>query len=96
MDFLYGTVQVGASLYVYVHHHGTQFTSLFDIVLRMHYHVVDIERFGALPGYGLEYGETKRDVGYERSVHHIQMKPIGLTAINHVDVAVEMQKICGK
>ena len=36
------------------------------------------------------WAETKRNVGYEDAIHHIQMKPIGLTAINHVHLILEM------
>ena len=86
-------MQMYASLIVHVHHHGTQLSRLLDITLRVLNHIMNVERFLTGLGYSLEHREAKRDVGNERAVHHVEMKPIGLTTINHVDVAVEMQKV---
>jgi hypothetical protein len=49
-----------------------------------------VERFLADLCYGLKDRESKRDIRNERAVHHVQMKPVGLTAVDHLDVAVEM------
>jgi hypothetical protein len=54
---------------------------------------VHIERLIAGFGDSLQDGETKRNVRDERAVHHVEMKPVGLTPINHVNVAVEMQEV---
>jgi hypothetical protein len=82
-----------ASLVVDIHHHSTELGRLLDVALRTLYHVVDIEGFLAGFGHSLEHGESKGDVGNERAVHHVEVEPVGLTAVDHVNFAVEVQKI---
>lgn len=93
MDLLNGTVQMGTGLYVDVHHHGTQTSRLLDVVLRMDDHVVDVEQFGTLARHSLHDGKAKRDIGDEDAVHHVEVKPFGLAAVDHVNVAVQMQEV---
>ena len=78
---------------MYIHHHGTEFGRPLDITLRTVDHIVNVKRFGTGLGYSLKHGEAKGDVGNERAVHHVEVEPVGLTAINHLDVAVEMKKV---
>jgi hypothetical protein len=52
-----------------------------------------IQRFLTDLCHSLEHREAERDVGNERAVHHVEVEPVGLTPVNHVDVAVEMQKV---
>ena len=93
MDLLYRTVQVVASLQVDVHHHGAQLGGLLDISLGLHDHVVYVERLLAQRGNGLEHRETERYIGDEHTVHHIQMKPVGLTTVYHFKITVEVQEV---
>ena len=44
----------------------------------------------------LKDGEAEGDVGDERAVHHVEVKPVSLTAVDHVDVAVEMEEVGGE
>jgi hypothetical protein len=95
MDFLNGTMKVGASFQMDIHHHGSQSSRLLNIMLRMDYHQVDIERFLTQRCNSLENRKTKRDVGDENAIHHVKMQPIGFTAVNHADVTIKMQEVGG-
>ena len=93
MDLMNRTMQMDGGFEMHIHHHSTQFGRLLDITLRLLNHVVHIERFLTSLGHSLKHRESKRNVRNERAVHHIEVKPVGLTPINHVDVAVEMQEV---
>jgi hypothetical protein len=57
---------------------------------------MNVKRFLTNLSHSLEYREAERNIWNERAVHHVEVKPIGLTPVNHVDVAVEMQKVGGE
>ena len=93
MYLLDGAVQMYASLEVYVHHHGARGSHLLDVVFGMYNHKMHVERLLALLSHSLDNGEAERDVGYENAVHNVQMKPVGLTVVDHLDVLREVDEV---
>ena len=93
MNLLDGTVQVGASFVVYVHHHCASFGCLFDVLFWVNNHEVNIQWFGAKFCYGFQYWEAKGDVRYEDPVHNVHMEPICFTLINHFYIALQVNEI---
>ena len=89
-------MQMDRSLVMDVHHHRTEFGGLLDVTFRALYHVVHVEGFLTDLRYCLENGEAEGDVGDERAVHHVEVKPVSLTTVDHVDVAVEMKEVGGE
>ena len=96
MDLLHRSVEVSDGLVVDRHEHGAAVGSLTDVVLRMLDHVVDIKRLLEHLGHGVEHGKSKRDVGHEDAVHHVDVEPIGLADIDHFGLALEVEEISGK
>ena len=86
-------MQMNRRLQMHIHHHGTEFGSLLDIPLGALYHIMHIKGFGTSLGHSLQHGEAEGDVWHKRAIHHIEVKPVGLTAVYHLDVAVEMQEV---
>ena len=93
VNLLNGAMQMDRRLHVDVHHHGTKFGSLLNVTLGTVDHVVNVEGFGTCFGHRLKYRKAKGNVGNERAVHHVEVKPVGLTVVDHLDVAVEMKEI---
>ena len=96
MDFLYRAVQMGASLHMHIHHHGPEFSRLLNVVFGVNNHEMYVKGFLTLLGDSLQHGEAKRDIRDEDTVHHIQVQPVSLAAVNHVQFAVQMQEVSSK
>ena len=96
MDLLYGAVQMDGGLIVDIHHHRTKFGGLLDVTFRTLNHIMHVEGFLTGLRHCLKDGEAEGDVGDERAVHHVEVKPVSLTAVDHVDVAVEMEEVGGE
>ena len=96
MYFLDGAVQMCAGLVVYIHHHRTQSGGLLNVALRLHNHEVHVEWFLANLRYSFEYRETKRDVRYKDAIHDVEMQPVGIAAVDHVDVVGKMREVGGQ
>ena len=86
-------MQMDASLLMHIHHHGAKTGRLTDVALRLLNHIVHVEGLLAGLGHSLKDRKTKGDVRDERAVHHVEMQPVGLAAINHFYVTVEMQEV---
>ena len=63
-------------------------------MLGMDNHQMHIEGLLAHFVHGLEHRKTKRNVWYEHSIHHIQVKPVGLAAVYHVNLGSEIKEVC--
>ena len=87
------TVEVGTGFVVHIHHHGTQGLDLRDKLLGLHDHEVYVEGLLAQASYMLEHWEPKRDVGNKHAIHHIEMEPVGLTTIDHINIACQIGKV---
>ena len=96
MDLLNGTVQMHTGLVMHIHHHRTDLRGLGNITLGGVDHIMYVKGLLTDLGYGLNHWETKRDIGNKRPVHDVQVKPVGLTLVDHGNVTVEMQKISCK
>ena len=59
-------------------------------------HVMNVEGFATGFGYRLDDREAKGDIRNKRAVHDIEVKPVGLTLVDHVDLAVQMQEVCSQ
>ena len=88
MDLLDGTMQMDTGLIMYIHHHRPYLGSLGDITLGGVDHIMYIEGFPTGFGHCLDDREAKGDVRNKRAVHDIEVKPVGLTLVDHVDLAV--------
>ena len=93
MNLLNSTVQVQAGLLVHIHHHSTKLCRLLNITLRFLNHEMNIKRLLTCFRHSFQYGEAKRYVGHKRTIHHVQVKPVGLRTVNHLNILVEMQEI---
>ena len=85
-----------AGLVVHVHHHGTDLGSLLDVLLGMNNHEMNVEWLGAYLSHGLQNGKSERDVRYEDTVHNVHVEPVGLTSVDHVHIAAQVDKISGQ
>lgn len=91
-----GAVEVGTGFVVYVHHVSSKCLNLWDELVRVNYHQVNVEGFLANLGNGFEHGKAEADVGHEDAVHHVEVKPVGLTAVYHVYVLGQVGEIGSK
>src|SRR5574344_16614 len=96
MYLLYGTVQMRARLIMYIHHHRSYLFGSRDISLRMNNHKVDIERFLTNFGHSFHHWKAERYIGYKDTIHDIQVKPVGLTPVDHFNVTLQIKKVCSQ
>ena len=96
VNLLDSAVQVWAGFIMHVHHVGSQGFDLFGELARIDNHQVYVKRLFAYLRNGLQHGESETDVGHEDAVHHVEVEPVGLTAVNHVDVLGQVGKVCRK
>ena len=93
MDLLYGSVQMRTGFVVHIHHHGTEFGGLFNILFGMHNHEMHIQRLFTHLAYSLENRKTERDIGHEHAIHDVHMQPICLAVVNHFDFVFQVKKV---
>ena len=53
-------------------------SKFFHIFFRFNNHQVNINKFFRMLLDGFHHRESKRNIGYKSTIHHIHMKPIGL------------------
>ena len=72
---------------------GARLHEAFDVLFGFHDHQMHVEAFRRGPADGFHYRETERDVGHEYAVHHVDMHPLGGTAVDHAGVALQMAEV---
>lgn len=90
---LHCAVEVGACLVVDSHEHSSSLGRSADVTFGLNDHVVHIEGFLTDFAYGLQNRETEGDVGYKDTVHDIHVEPLGFTAIDHIDVGLQVGEV---
>ena len=55
---------------------------------------VSIKLFSATLCHILEHRRTERKIGNKHPIHNINVQPLGLTAVNHIKVTLQVCKIC--
>ena len=96
MNFLHGAVQVGASLVVYVHEHGTSLSCLLHVTFGLNNHEMYVQRLLAYLGNGLDDGKAERDVRHKYTVHDIEVQPVGLTLVYHLHLPLQVKEVGGQ
>ena len=62
--------------------------------LRFYYHQMHIQwLFGKFLNT-FYYGKTKGDIRHKNTVHDIQVKPVGVTPVDHVNIFLQVPKVC--
>ena len=77
------------------HDRHSGFGSGVDIALRLDDHEMSIKRFLTYLVDGFNNGEAKGNVRDKDAVHHIAVEPVGLTAVDHVDVCFQITEVGG-
>ena len=93
-DFLYRAVQVQTCLVVYVHHVCTERLQTGNKLLGLGNHKMYVERFFTEGDDRFDDREPERDVRNEHPVHYIEVQPIGLAAIYHFDIRLQVGEVC--
>ena len=62
----------------------------------MHNHEMHVQRLLAFLCHGLYHRESEGDVRNEHTVHDVEMQPVGLAGIDHLNVGFEVKEICRK
>ena len=88
-----GAVEMDAGFLVDVHRLYSEVAQTRHPLFRLHNHQVYVKRFPANLRHGLYDRKSERNVGDEDSVHDIEVKHIGLTAVYHLDFLVEIGEI---
>lgn len=91
--FLHCAVEVGARLVVDSHEHGSSLGRSADVTFGLNDHVVHIKRFLTDFPYGLQNRETEGYVGYEDTVHDVHVEPLGFTAVDHIDIGLQVGEV---
>src|SRR5574344_606100 len=95
MYLLYSTMKMHTGFVMDIHHHGTQITNLLDELLGLDNHQMYIQRFITYLRHRFHHRKTERDIGYEHSIHHIEMQPVGITTIYHIHLTSKVAEISG-
>jgi hypothetical protein len=65
----------------------------FGISFRLFDHQVDIKNFcGRFTELG-DHRKSEADIGYESSIHYVQVKPVGFAFIKHLAFVFQPEKI---
>lgn len=93
VNLLDATMQVVACFLMHGHVFGTVGGYLFDPLLGMDDHHVDVHGLADNGLKGSHHWEAEADVGDEGAVHHVEMKHIGFTLVEHFDFTFQMGEI---
>ena len=89
-DVLQAAVQVGAGLVVDRDVLGGGVAQHSDVAVGVYYHKVYILRYVA------DDRETEGDIGYEDSVHHIQVDVVALGGVQHLQGLAQTGEVRGE
>src|SRR6188768_4375122 len=95
-DLMNHAMQMFAGFIMYRYHMRPCFSESFNVSLGTFYHEVDIERLDCSLLQCLHDRKPETDIRHEHAIHHIDVKPIRLTAINQVDSLVQIAEISGE
>ena len=56
-------------------------------------HQMDVQAFVRRLADGFQHRESKRDVGHEHAVHHVDVYPLGRAAVDHLDIVSELSEV---
>ena len=82
-----------AGFHVHGKHMGSSVGKCFCVSIGIHNHQMHIQSFLCFGLQWLHYGKSERNVGYKNTIHHIYVKPVGFTLIDHVNFFVKFAKI---
>ena len=95
-DLLHGAVDMVAGLIVESDDVGARLGEGLEVLLRLHDHQVDIQGFLGFLLDGLHHGDAEGNVGHESAVHHVAVEPVGLAAVDHLDVSFQVEEVGGE
>ena len=95
-DLLHGAVDMGAGLIVESDDVGACLGEGLEVLLRLHDHQVDVKRLLGFLLDGLHHGDAEGDVRHEAAVHHVAVEPVGLAAVDHLDVGFQVKEVGGE
>ncbi len=77
-------------------HVSTGILKSMNIAVRLFDHQVSIERFLRKAADCLDHGDAERDIRNKHTVHNVEMDPLGLRTVKHIDILIKGCKISGK
>ena len=89
-------MQVSAGFKVYGKVICPCFFEIRNIFIRIHNHEVHIKRLCRDFFYCAYYRQSKRNIRYKYSIHHIKVKPPCFAFIYHANGSAKLCKICRK
>ena len=93
MDGVEHTVVVVAGLVVDGEDIGAGIAEVLDIAAGVLDHQVHVEGFLRMLLDVLDDGLAEGDVGHKDAVHHVDMEPVALRGVEHLDVALEVAEV---
>ena len=89
MDVVAGLVVEGDDV-------GARLGEGLEVFLGLHNHQVDIKGLLGFLLDGLNDRDSEGDVRHETPVHHVAVEPVGLAAVDHLDVAFQVEEVGGE
>ena len=96
LDLLDDTVEMDAGFIVDIHDFRAERLDFCNEFLRLHNHQMHVQRFAGVLSHCLHDGKAERDVGNEDAVHDVQMKPVAVAFVHHVEVALQIAEVGGE
>ena len=96
LDGVQGAVQMGAGFRVHRQDMGTECREVADVTVGGLDHEVDVHRLVRMTSDGFDDGHAEADVGDEHAVHHIDMMPVRLAGLDHLNIPGEVSEICSQ
>ena len=93
LDLLHCTVDMGAGFIVEGDDVGAGLGEGLEVLLRLHDHQVDVEGLLGFLLDGLHHWDAEGDVRHEAAVHHVAVEPVGLAAVDHLDVSFQVEEV---
>ena len=95
-DVLQAAVQMSAGLVVYGNVLGGGVAQHSDVAVGVYYHKVYVQGFSGLLRNVADDRETEGDIGYEDSVHHIQVDVVALGGVEHLQGLAQTGEVRGE
>jgi hypothetical protein len=93
VDGVKHTIVMAAGLVVDGKDIGTGIVEVMHIAAGVLNHQVHIEWLSGVFLDVFDDGLTEGDVGHKNAVHHVDMEPVALRCIEHLDVALKVAKV---
>ena len=84
---------MNAGFLVNIHYRGSEGGQRVNPFFGLHNHQMHVEGLAADSCHSLYHRKTEGNIRNEHTVHHIEVKHIGVAAVNHINVGAQVGEV---